>query len=70
MAVSQIANQISTHQIDIGIAAGVEHMTTGQDNSTLPPKISEHVLKSKEVRDVLLPMGITSENVSRLECRV
>ncbi len=65
MAVSQIANQIALHQIDVGIAAGVEHMTTGQDNSTLPPKLSEHILKNAEARDVLIPMGITSENVSR-----
>lgn len=64
MAVSQIANQISQGQIDVGIGCGVEHMSTGQDNPTLEPKMSEDVLKGEEVKDVLLPMGITSENVS------
>ncbi|KAJ9128049.1 hypothetical protein QFC24_000340 [Naganishia onofrii] len=66
MAVSQIANQISQGQIDIGIACGVEHMSTGQDNPTLAPKMSEEVLKGEEVKDVLLPMGITSENVAKV----
>lgn len=64
MAVAQIANQILQNQIDIGIGCGVEHMSTGQDNSTFAPKISEDVLKGEEVKDVLLPMGTTSENVS------
>jgi acetyl-CoA acyltransferase 1 len=64
MAVAQIANQIMLGQIDIGIGCGVEHMSTGQDNSTFAPKISEEVLKGEEVKDVLLPMGTTSENVS------
>jgi hypothetical protein len=64
MAVAQIANQISQGQIDVGIGCGVEHMSTGQDNPTLAPKMSEDVLKGEEVKDVLLPMGITSENVS------
>ncbi|KAJ9109020.1 hypothetical protein QFC21_000346 [Naganishia friedmannii] len=53
-------------QIDIGIACGVEHMSTGQDNPTLAPKMSEEVLKGEEVKDVLLPMGITSENVAKV----
>lgn len=60
----QIANQISQGQIDIGIGCGVEHMSTGQDNPTLASKMSEDVLKGQEVKDVLLPMGTTSENVS------
>ncbi|GHJ85447.1 hypothetical protein NliqN6_1849 [Naganishia liquefaciens] len=66
MAVAQIANQISQGQIDIGIACGVEHMSTGQDNPTLAPKMSEDVLKGEEVKDVLLPMGTTSENVAKV----
>mgnify|MGYP006950216152 CR=1 FL=1 len=43
-------------------------MSTGQDNPTLAPKMSEDVLKGEEVKDVLLPMGTTSENVSGLAC--
>jgi hypothetical protein len=66
LAPCQIANQISQGQIDIGIACGVEHMSTGQDNPTLAPKMSEEVLKGEEVKDVLLPMGITSENVAKV----
>lgn len=65
----QIANQISQGQIDIGIGCGVEHMSTGQDNPTLAPKMSEDVLKGEEVKDVLLPMGTTSENVSWVQYR-
>ncbi|KAG5222602.1 3-ketoacyl-CoA thiolase with broad chain length specificity [Salix suchowensis] len=52
-AINQIANEIKTGQIDIGIGAGVESMTFGYGAS------------SQEAEDCLIPMGITSENVAK-----
>jgi acetyl-CoA acyltransferase 1 len=63
-AVNQIAAQIVSGQIDIGIGAGVESMTFGYGPATLPDGWSDVVLSNKESEDCLLPMGITSENVA------
>jgi acetyl-CoA acyltransferase 1 len=63
-AVTQIANQISTGQIDIGIGAGVESMTHGYGAGVMPAAFSEAVLSNQESADCLIPMGITSENVA------
>ncbi|CAE6484503.1 unnamed protein product [Rhizoctonia solani] len=63
-AVSHIANEISTGQIDIGIGAGVESMTQGYGAGVLPAQFSEAVLSNQEAADCLIPMGITSENVA------
>ena len=62
--VVQIANEISTGQIDIGIGAGVESMTMGYGAGAMPSKISEEVSSFPEAADCLIPMGITSENVA------
>ncbi|KAF9256550.1 thiolase [Marasmius fiardii PR-910] len=63
-AVNQIANEILTGQIDIGIGAGVESMTFGYGPSAQVDGHSDEVLKNQEAEDCLLPMGITSENVA------
>jgi acetyl-CoA acyltransferase 1 len=63
-AVAQIANEILSGEIDIGIGAGVESMTFGYGASSQPDGWSEAVLTNKEAEDCLLPMGITSENVA------
>lgn len=63
-AVNQIAAQIATGQIDIGIGAGVESMTFGYGAGAQPDGFSEAVLAIPEAEDCLLPMGITSENVA------
>ncbi|KAJ7684800.1 acetyl-CoA acetyl transferase [Mycena polygramma] len=63
-AISQIANEIKTGMIDIGIGAGVESMTKGYGAAAMPPDYSEVVLSTKEAADCLIPMGITSENVA------
>ncbi|KAK1225567.1 3-ketoacyl-CoA thiolase with broad chain length specificity [Marasmius sp. AFHP31] len=63
-AVNQIANEIKTGQIDIGIGAGVESMTFGYGPAAQVDGYSDEVLKNKEAEDCLLPMGITSENVA------
>jgi len=63
-AVNQIAAQIMTGQIDIGIGAGVESMTFGYGPASQPDGWSESVLSNQDAEDCLLPMGITSENVA------
>lgn len=63
-AVTQIANEIATGQIDIGIAAGVESMTHGYGAGAMPEKMSDAVGAVPEAADCLLPMGVTSENVA------
>ncbi|KAL1745557.1 Thiolase, N-terminal domain-containing protein [Schizophyllum fasciatum] len=63
-AVNQIANEILTGQIDIGIGSGVESMTFGFGPSAQPDGYSDAVLSNKEAEDCLIPMGITSENVA------
>ncbi|KAF8597645.1 thiolase [Ceratobasidium sp. AG-I] len=63
-AISQIANEISAGQIDIGIGAGVESMTQGYGAGAMPAAFSEAVISNQESADCLIPMGITSENVA------
>ena len=63
-AITQIANEISTGQIDIGIGAGVESMTKGYGARAVNTDWSEKVISSQEAEDCLIPMGITSENVA------
>ncbi|CAE6421001.1 unnamed protein product [Rhizoctonia solani] len=63
-AVSHIANEISTGQIDIGIGAGVESMTQGYGAGVMPTSFSDAVMSNQESADCLIPMGITSENVA------
>ncbi|WVF66578.1 hypothetical protein IAT40_001318 [Kwoniella sp. CBS 6097] len=64
-AVAQIANEIKTGEIDIGIGAGVEHMTAHYGAGVLPERMSDEVLSNHEAADCLIPMGITSENVAK-----
>lgn len=62
MAVTTIANQISTHQIDVGLAIGVESMSQFSDER---PTFSEEIQKHGTARDCGMPMGWTSENVAK-----
>ncbi|KAI0173125.1 thiolase [Hypoxylon sp. FL1284] len=63
-ATADIAHQIATGSIEIGIAAGAESMTAGGDGIEVP--FDEEVLKaSQESADSIQPMGWTSENVAR-----
>ncbi|WVR03056.1 hypothetical protein IAU60_000045 [Kwoniella sp. DSM 27419] len=64
-AVAQIANEIKSGEIDIGIGAGVEHMTAHYGAGVLPDRMSDEVLSNPESADCLIPMGITSENVAK-----
>jgi acetyl-CoA acyltransferase 1 len=60
MAVTTIANQIATHQIDVGLAIGVESMSQFIDQR---PTFSEEIQKHGPANDCGKPMGWTSENV-------
>lgn len=63
-AVAQIASAIATNQIQIGIGAGLESMSTYPMNKMKPPEMEwEKVRNHKTAMDCLVPMGITSENV-------
>merc|ERR1712110_492516 len=69
--------QIRAGIIEVGIGAGIEKMSGGQpvspkvgDKKAEPeqkparPKINQKIIDSPIARDTLIPMGITSENVT------
>ena len=64
-AVQDIANQIITGSIEVGVAVGAEHMSTGGDALTRP--FVDEIVHSgiQDAADCLLPMGATSENVGK-----
>ena len=64
-SVTQIANEIITGQIDLGIGAGTESMTLNYGAGVMPVKMSDEILSNEEAADCMLPMGITSENVAK-----
>ena len=64
-SVNQIANEIITGQIDVGIGAGVESMTLNYGAGVMPLKMSDEIMNNSEAADCMLPMGITSENVAK-----
>jgi len=59
-----VAAAINSGFYEIGIAAGVEHMSTKIDNSGPDFAVSPNVASNKLAKDCLLSMGQTSENVS------
>ncbi|CAL1528211.1 unnamed protein product [Lymnaea stagnalis] len=64
VAVMNIAGNIKNGVYNIGLAGGVESLSTygmGAKNIAFNPRIGE----SQLTQDVLLPMGITSENVAQ-----
>jgi acetyl-CoA acetyltransferase family protein len=61
-AVQDIANQIATGSIEIGLAMGAESMTVGGDRLERP-FFDEILQGSQEACDCMQPMGQTSENV-------
>ncbi|KAF8222133.1 thiolase [Tricholoma matsutake] len=62
MAVTIIANEIRSGQIEIGLAIGVESMSQNPDNGA-PPQ-SELISSNPASADCQGPMGWTSENVA------
>ncbi|TGZ77239.1 3-ketoacyl-CoA thiolase [Ascodesmis nigricans] len=64
VAIQQIANQITTGSIDIGVGMGVEQMSLTKDNQGVG--FSEAITAtSQDARDCSQPMGQTSENVAK-----
>ncbi|GAB4816353.1 hypothetical protein N2152v2_003399 [Parachlorella kessleri] len=62
-AIANVAYSIRIGQYDVGIAGGVESMTTNPmmlEWGTINP----HMAENPEAMDCLLPMGLTSENVA------
>ncbi|KAK3176577.1 hypothetical protein OEA41_007900 [Lepraria neglecta] len=62
-AVQDIANQIISGNIDIGVAIGAESMSEGGDRLDKP--FHEEILKDPNANDCNQPMGQTSENVGK-----
>lgn len=66
-AMSYVANSIRSGEIDVGVAAGVESMTFDYfPHRGIPTRVDDALLDkaSQDAKDVLMPMGITSENVA------
>lgn len=63
-ATADIAHAISTGSIAVGIAMGAETMSVGGDRLE-EPFDADVIRRSKEAEDCMMPMGWTSENVSR-----
>ena len=64
-AIATIAGAIQQGTIDAGIGAGVESMSMwGFDAGVNLKNLSESIVDCAEARDCMIPMGITSENVS------
>jgi acetyl-CoA acyltransferase 1 len=64
-AIAEIAASIKTGIIDVGIAAGVESMSYFNITSQLDiNKVSPKLVDDEWASSILMPMGITSENVA------
>lgn len=63
MAVNDIANKITTGQIDCGIGAGAESMSLNYGPQLAQP-FHPSLMNNQEAAKCLIPMGITSENVA------
>lgn len=63
MAISDIANKIKCGEIDCGLAAGVESMSSNYGPQSIP-KVDHHLQDNPEMAKCLIPMGITNENVA------
>ena len=65
-AISTIADSIAIGRIDVGVGAGMESMTRNYGSKAVPmqlwPELKES--RNKDARDCIMPMGVTSENVS------
>lgn len=62
MAVTTISNQIRAGQIQIGLAVGVESMTSDPDQGG--GVYSQEIMSHPVAKDCAQPMGWTSENVA------
>ncbi|KAK5046747.1 hypothetical protein LTR84_007508 [Exophiala bonariae] len=62
LSIQTVASSIAIGAIDVGIAVGVESMSTNDDK---PPPMSSVITEHPIAKDNLQPMGWTSENVAR-----
>jgi len=63
-AVASIAGGIQAGYYDIGMAAGVESMTTNSMMDSVPKEMNPAVFENDKAQECLIPMGNTSENVA------
>ncbi|KAM9895212.1 hypothetical protein OXX79_008230 [Metschnikowia pulcherrima] len=63
MAISDIANKIKCGEIDCGIGAGVESMSSNYGLQSIP-KVDAQLQENEEMAKCLIPMGITNENIA------
>ncbi|KAL7820672.1 Thiolase, N-terminal domain-containing protein [Trichoderma gracile] len=67
-SIALVAAQISTGMVDAGIGAGMESMTRNYGSKAIPvdvwPALKEEASAEKNVRDCVMPMGLTAENVA------
>ena len=61
LSIQTIASSIAIGAIEVGIAVGVESMSTNADK---PPPLSEQIMQHPVAKDNVMPMGWTSENVA------
>ncbi|RDW60389.1 uncharacterized protein DSM5745_10847 [Aspergillus mulundensis] len=65
-AISTIGNSIRAGALNVGVGGGMESMTRNYGSRAIPtvlwPELKES--PSKDSRDCIMPMGITSENVA------
>jgi acetyl-CoA acyltransferase 1 len=62
LATQAVANQIASGCIDVGLAVGVECMSQTPDDGA--PKFGSQILDHPVAKDLTMPMGWTSENLS------
>lgn len=62
LSTQMIANQIVAGSINCGIAIGAESMSLNPDGGA--PNLEKSLLSSEQVKDSIMPMGWTSENVA------
>ncbi|RAL15649.1 thiolase family protein [Aspergillus homomorphus CBS 101889] len=65
-AISTIANGIRAGAINVGVGGGMESMTRNYGSRAIPTILWSDLKDShsKDARDCIMPMGITSENVA------
>lgn len=66
-AITSIGNMIRTGDINMGVGAGMESMTMNYGSRAIPAMLWDGLRnsESKEARDCIMPMGLTSENVAK-----
>ncbi|KIW25108.1 uncharacterized protein PV07_10773 [Cladophialophora immunda] len=62
LSIQTLASSIAIDVIDVGIAVGLESMSSNRD---APPPMSETIMSHPIAKDNVEPMGWTSENVAR-----